>query len=280
MVVAKRPLSILRRLLKAMLRGLLKSIYGDDRENSSLVYLERWVKEIADSLANDALVLDAGCGGSPYRSLLSHVRYECADFCKSNLRYYEKITYVCDLTSIPVQDNRYDLVLCTQVLEHLPEPKAVLREFQRILKWNGKLALSAPLFNEEHGAPYDYYRYTQFGFRHLLSEIGFEIDKMEWLEGYYGTLSYQLRVAVKSLTLNHKYYGGGIRGLAVIPIIFLAKQMFGFLAILFGALDIRYRNVSTGHCKNYTIVATKPNRCCLSELIHARSPFGARLDLV
>jgi SAM-dependent methyltransferase len=248
-----------------MLRGLLKRIYGNDREDSSLVYLERWVKEIADSLANDALVLDAGCGSSPYRSLFSRVRYECADFCKSKLRYYEKITYVCDLTSIPVQDNRYDLVLCTQVLEHVPEPKAVLKEFRRILKPNAKLAISAPLFYEEHGVPYDYYRYTQFGFRHLLSESGFEIEKMEWLEGYYGTLSYQMRVASNSLRLNPKYYGGGMRGLAVVPIILLAKQMFRFLDLLFGALDIRYKNVSTGHCINYAIVAAKTNRSSSSD---------------
>ena len=255
--VPNRLTSMLKKSLKAMLRGFLKRIYGDDRENSSLVYLEHWVKEIAGSLADDALVLDAGCGTSPYRSLFSHVRYECADFCKSNLPYYEQITYVCDLTSIPVQNNRYDLVLCTQVLEHVPEPKAVLKEFHRILKPNAKLALSAPLFNEEHGTPYDYYRYTQFGLRHLLSETGFDIEKIEWLEGYYGVLSYQLRIAAKSLQLNPKRYGGGLTGLATVTIVFLAKQMFRFLALVFGALDTKYKNVSTGHCKNYAIVAAK-----------------------
>ena len=164
-----------------------------------------------------------------------------------------------------MQNNRYDLVLCTQVLEHVPDPKAVLREFYRILKPNAKLALTAPLFFEEHGSPYDYYRYTQFGFKHLFREAGFEIINMEWLEGYYGTLSYQLSVAVKSLQLDPKYYGGGIMGWVVIPVICLAKQWFRFMAILLGALDIKYKNVSTGHCKNYTIVATKSNDSSLSD---------------
>ncbi|NIP26963.1 MAG: class I SAM-dependent methyltransferase, partial [Phycisphaerae bacterium] len=51
-----------------------------------------------------------------------------------------------DLSSIPIQDNQYDMVICTQVLEHVPEPKAVLAELHRVLKLRGELWLSAPLF--------------------------------------------------------------------------------------------------------------------------------------
>lgn len=46
---------------------------------------------------------------------------------------------------------------------------------------------SAPLFYEEHETPYDFYRYTQFGVRHLMETTGFVIERLDWLEGYFGS---------------------------------------------------------------------------------------------
>ena len=40
---------------------------------------------------------------------------------------------MCSLESIPVEAQRYQLVLLTQVLEHVPEPLAVLKELHRVL---------------------------------------------------------------------------------------------------------------------------------------------------
>ena len=76
--------------------------------------------------------------------------------------------HVCDLSQIPVESGKYDLVLMTQVLEHLPEPAKVLRELYRVLKPGGTLWLSTPFYYEEHEVPYDFYRYSQYGLRHFL----------------------------------------------------------------------------------------------------------------
>ena len=72
-------------------------------------------------------------------------------------------THVCDLTQIPVGDDQFDAVVCNQVLEHVRDPVAVLREIRRVLRPSGRLIYSAPLFYEEHQQPYDFYRYTQYG---------------------------------------------------------------------------------------------------------------------
>ena len=56
-----------------------------------------------------------------------------ADFEKVDKEYAQS-TYVCDLASIPVEDERFDAVVFNQVLEHLPEPKRVLAELNRVLK--------------------------------------------------------------------------------------------------------------------------------------------------
>ncbi len=224
--------------------------------NSSRVYLEEFIREAAKSLPSTAVVLDAGAGSCPYKSLFAHAQYESADFCQANMQYAE-INYICDLTNIPVEESRYDLVLCSQVIEHTPEPEAVLRELYRVLKPNGQLLLSAPLFYQEHGQPYDFYRYTQFGHRYLLEKVGFTVKTLEWLEGYYGTLAYQLETATFALSSNPKLYGGRLLGWMSAVIVILIKPLFKFLSKMFAVLDLRYKNITSGYCKNYVIIAHK-----------------------
>ncbi|MBD2345477.1 class I SAM-dependent methyltransferase [Anabaena subtropica] len=226
--------------------------------NSSRFYLEKFVREAAESLPSTAIILDAGAGNCPYKPLFSHVQYESADFCQFDSEYGE-IDYVCDLTSIPVENNKYDLVICNQVIEHIPEPEATLKELYRVLKPNGQLWLSAPFFYEEHGIPYDFYRYTQFGHKYLFEKIGFEIKKIERLEGYYGTLAYQLETASKSLPANPRFYGGSFSGLIGTSVVLISRPLFKLLSFIFSWLDIKYKNVVSGYCKNYIVVAEKPN---------------------
>jgi SAM-dependent methyltransferase len=233
-----------------------KNLYSKIFINSSRYYLDQFAREAGESIPNGALVLDAGAGNCPYKNLFSHTKYESADFCQV-VKEYGEITYVCDLNKIPVEDNRYDLIYCSQTLEHIPEPGEVLEEFFRILKPGGSLWLSAPLFYEEHEKPYDFYRYTQFGLRHLLETSGFQVTKIEWLEGYYGTIAYQLENAAKYLPLHPAQYGGGLIGFALIPFVLLLKAFFALLALFFSKLDVRTKYTLSGHCKNYTIVANK-----------------------
>jgi SAM-dependent methyltransferase len=226
------------------------------RPNSSRKYLYDFVSEAADSVSQDALVLDAGAGTCPYRSLFAQVHYESADLCQID-REYGEITYVSDLTDIPVEQNRYDLVLLTQVLEHVPEPRAVLAEIHRVLKPSGVLWLSAPLFFSEHETPFDFYRYTQFGLKHLLESEGFAVKRIEWLEGYYGTLSYRFSTAVRALPLHPRHYGGGPIGALAAGMIVFVKPLALLLSVLFSHLDLQKKYTSSGQCKNYAVVAEK-----------------------
>ena len=226
------------------------------RQNSSRDYLQDFVKEAATSLPAGALVLDAGAGDGRYKPLFSRARYESADFCQVDKEYGE-ITYVCDLASIPVEEGRYDLVLLTQVLEHIPEPQAVLAEANRVLRDDGEIWLSAPLFYEEHEAPHDYYRYTQYGLRHLLESAGFTVKRIAWLEGYYGTLAYQLATAARALPLQPAQYGGVLIGLAAVALALLLKPLFLLLSLVFYRLDRKEKHTSSGQCKNHVAVAVK-----------------------
>jgi SAM-dependent methyltransferase len=224
--------------------------------NSSRYYLDNFARKAANSIPHSSLVLDAGAGDCPYKLYFSLMRYESADFCQIN-KVYGEITYVCDLTTIPVEDNRFDLILCSQALEHVPEPGKVLEEFLRVLKPGGSLWLTTPLFYEEHETPYDFYRYTRYGLQYLLEKAGFSIRRIDWLEGYFGTLAYQLSTAAKALPLNSNQYGGGIIGISMAFFALFLKPLFGLLSIFYSRVDLRKKYDSAGQCKNYAIVAIK-----------------------
>jgi SAM-dependent methyltransferase len=130
-------------------------------------------------------VLDVGAGPARYRDAFAHCRYETQDFAQYQGSdqgpftdradwAYGEIDYVSDATSIPVPDATFDAVLCTEVLEHVPDPMSVVRELARILKPGGRLILSAPLGSGLHQEPFHFYGgYTPYWYRHYLMQHGF-----------------------------------------------------------------------------------------------------------
>src|SRR4051812_8914731 len=106
-----------------------------------------WVAAQAASTPAGARVLDVGAGIGQYRSLFAHCEYHAHDFAmeRDTRGRYTPLDYESDITAIPVPDASYDVVLCTEVLEHVPDPVAAIREMSRVLRPGGRLLLSAPL---------------------------------------------------------------------------------------------------------------------------------------
>lgn len=225
--------------------------------NSSRAYLRDFLARAARDVEPGQHVLDAGAGRAQYRELFAHARYETADFLAVPGKKYTAPEYVCDLTAIPVEDARFDHVVCTQVLEHLPEPALALAEFHRVLKPGGRLWLTAPFFYGEHERPYDFFRYTQYGLRHLLEGAGFTVVELGWLEGYLGTLSYQARVLSRALPNDPAAWGGGLRGRGKAAAAQLARWLARHAADRLARLDRQHKFDRRGLPKNYQVVATR-----------------------
>jgi SAM-dependent methyltransferase len=120
------------------------------------------------------LILDAGAGKCPYKRLFSHANYESMDIIEKLEDSY-KHTFICDIKNIPREDNYYDTIINTQVLEHVEFPQKVIDEFYRILKIDGKLFLSAPQAWGIHEASFHFYNFTKYGLESLFRNAGFKI---------------------------------------------------------------------------------------------------------
>jgi SAM-dependent methyltransferase len=170
-----------------MLRGAGADPETDRIINFSAYRRQAWLGEKAAQLKAGSRVLDAGAGECQYRDLFAHCDYKAQDFAqyggtqsgplKESWRY-GALDYVCDITAIPVADETFDAVLCTEVLEHVPQPIEVIRELARILRPGGRLLLTAPLASGLHQQPHHYYGgYTPHFYRRVLP--GYQLDVRE-----------------------------------------------------------------------------------------------------
>lgn len=167
--------------------NLLSNIlYGRDTNEEAR---QRWLTQTLASLPAGLRILDAGAGELRNKPLCSHLRYVSQDLCQyegqGNSRGLQtgrwdtgKIDLICDIQSIPEPDASFDVILCSEVFEHLPDPLGALTEFERLLKPAGKLITTAPFGSLVHFAPYHY----ASGFSRYWYEYHFPLKGLEIVE--------------------------------------------------------------------------------------------------
>lgn len=119
-------------------------------------------------VAPDSAILDVGCGDKPYYPLFHDAR----EYIGADVVDGPRVDVVCPLEHLAFEDERFDVVLCTQVLEHVRDPIASLREAARVLKPRGVLLASTHGTYPYHPHPTDYWRWTQDGLRALVDDAG------------------------------------------------------------------------------------------------------------
>lgn len=210
------------------------------------------------SLEPKSRVLDAGSGNGQYASSFANHLYCAIDLANIREVTYQGLNVVGDLSMLPFAAASYDLVLCTQVIEHVENPERVLTEIFRILKPNACLWLTAPFFYPEHMVPIDFYRYTQFGLASLARRSGFTVERISRLEGYAATAGLQLLDMARGLPIDSRQYGGGLSGIAVAGIVAVMRPVFAMLSLILSRADLRHQISDRGYSKNYVLVARKP----------------------
>jgi SAM-dependent methyltransferase len=131
-------------------------------------------------------VLDLGCGERRYQAWFGAQtsRWIGVDWPAPGDARAPYADVYGDSLALPLAAGIFDTVLCTQVLEHVPEPLELLREAARVLRPGGRLVLTAPQYNGLHEEPRDFYRYTSYGLEHLARKAGLEVEQVQPIGGF------------------------------------------------------------------------------------------------
>ncbi|MBC7487529.1 MAG: class I SAM-dependent methyltransferase [Cytophagaceae bacterium] len=186
--------------LQPLNRSLIDAVGSSNESNR-----DSWIKKQLSSLPTGKILLDAGAGEQPYKKYCAHLHYVSQDFAQYNpdeLKQglqmgqwdYGTLDIVSDVAAIPRPDESFDVVLCTEVIEHIVNPIEAIKEFSRLLKPGGQLILTAPFCSMTHFAPYHFYSgYNRFFYEEVLPAHGFEIAEMTENGNYFEYIAQELK---------------------------------------------------------------------------------------
>ena len=153
-----------------------------------LVSLRREMEEnVSNHLPHSGkqlIVLDYGCGNMPYRPLFEKLGalYVGADMPGNSLAEIN----IKSNGYVEYPSNACDVVVSTQVLEHVNDPTTYLAECYRLLRPGGRLILSTHGYWWYHPDPADYWRWTGQGLRRILRDAGFHLVRFRGVIGLAG----------------------------------------------------------------------------------------------
>lgn len=153
------------------------------------------------------IVLDIGCGEKPYAYLFRWNYYVGVDLPSNSIQSGVVDAYASGL-ALPFASEVFDTVICSEVLEHVPDPGQLFIEARRVLRRGGHLLLTTPQTWGLHEEPHDYFRYTKYGLRELAERAGMTVVRVAPTSGFWVT--WAARTA-DFLFLRHAYGRGLIR---------------------------------------------------------------------
>ncbi len=215
-----------------------------------IVYIEQVLRELSSLVQGK--MLDVGCGTRRYESIFKDAvdNYIGLDWPKIEDRAFPDV--IGDAMNIPFGNCTVDVVLATELMEHLPSPSIFLNEVARVLRERGIFILTVPFMEPLHEEPRDYYRFTPYSLHLLLEQHGFTIRK-SWKKGGWWSvilgsfINQSLYDWATSLDEDgHRHYG--VFAILVLPICALCQWLAYYLDKVFQS-----RRYTLG----YTILAVR-----------------------
>lgn len=148
--------------------------------------------------ATDKKVLDIGSGGSSYDRFFPHRLTVDID-------PERKPDVVADGEHLPFADGEFEVVLCTEVLEHTPNPQQLINELYRVTRPGGTVLLTTRFVYPIHDAPGDYWRFTEYGLRLLFKkwqqlELEAEVGTATTIAVLLQRIGFQTKLRLNKLT--------------------------------------------------------------------------------
>jgi len=148
---------------------------------------------------SDKRILEIGAGRKPCKGFFPKARYTCTDVVS-----HDGVDQLIDVGNMPYRDNCFDLVICNNVLEHIPTPERAIDEIHRCLRLEGSLFLVVPFLFPLHDIPHDYFRFTEYSLANLFHRWrAIDIKKVYWL-GCISKWSYARRFVLYYIVVASK----------------------------------------------------------------------------
>lgn len=193
-------------------------------------------------------LLDIGCGNKPYEKIVEGkiTEYIGCDIVQSDLK---KVDVLCEANNIPLADNSFDTAFSTQTIEHVEDHQGLVNEAYRLLKPGGHFIVSGPMYWHLHEEPYDFFRFTKYGFTYIFEKAGFEIVEIIPNGGAWATAGQ---------TLIHSFLLSKSKKIFIHTSRFLFHRLriYWLMNAFFSWLDkVDYNPVNT---LNYVVIGKKP----------------------
>jgi SAM-dependent methyltransferase len=239
---------------RAKVAALQRKLFSEFNYTLRRYFVDRFFFENIYRFRDQARVLDVGGKRANKRGAFNIEAYPLAvEYVNSDSA--TEPDYVCDAANIPVDSDSYDGVILAEVLEHVPDPKAVLAECQRVLRPGGTMLITVPFLFHVHADPVDYGRYTEYYWREAIAAAGLELASLTPQGGYYGVLANMLKLRLMRENPKRSF-GSKIKNRLCRPLFvwFQKKALVRDERSWFSKTDL-----GRGHTTGYGLVCRKPN---------------------
>lgn len=225
--------------------------------NDNLANRQKWVESVLLSLPAGLSLIDIGAGECQYKRFCTHLNYTSQDFnqytgegdnagLQTGTWDVSRIDIVSDITAIPIPDAQFDVVLCTEVLEHVPDPTGSINEMNRILKKGGIMIITSPFCSLTHFAPYHFCDgFNRYFYQHHFDRLGYEVLEITANGNYFEYLAQELH---RLPSVSKKYAGKSY---------FLARVASRFLIKLLDIYSKNDKDSDTLLCYGYHVRGIK-----------------------
>lgn len=136
-------------------------------------YVDAFFEKYVPTLPAHSKILDLGGNKIKKRGFFNIEAYDF-EVTYLNLSSAKKPHILGNAKNLPIENECFDVIICSELLEHVLDPPAVLTEIYRVLAKSGYLLITSPFIYRVHGDPSDYARYTDQYWSLMLSRLGFD----------------------------------------------------------------------------------------------------------